>query len=159
MKKNKIIFGFCFLIFISSLAILILNKFEIVINYSESLPYKFVVIDKEKKPKNKGDITVFYVFDSKQLGVKKIKFIKIFGGSTGSYILVKDNKIFIDNSFIGTIKEYSKNNQKLNPISSQIISTQKYFFYSPHPDSFDSRYQEIGLIDEKNIVGTAIFAY
>jgi len=159
MKKIKIIFGFCFLIFFSSLVFLILRKFEIVINYSESLSYKFVVIDKAKKPINKGQIAVFYVFDNKQLGVKKIKFIKILGGSAGSSILVNDNKIFIDNNFIGIIKEYSKNNQKLNSISSQIIPAQKYFFYSPHPDSFDSRYQEIGLIDEKNIVGTAIFAY
>ena len=57
------------------------------------------------------------------------------------------------------MKEKSKKNQKLTAIQSQIISKQKYFFYSLHQDSFDSRYQEIGLIDEKNIVGTAIFAY
>ena len=157
--NNKIILPICGFLFGFLCLIIALKKYEIVVNYSESLPYKFVIIDKSKKPTKKGQIAVFYVLNNKELAVEKIKFIKIYGGSEGSEILLKNNKIFVDDFLIGEVKEKSKKNQKLTAIQSQIISKQKYFFYSLHQDSFDSRYQEIGLIDEKNIVGTVIFAY
>ncbi len=57
------------------------------------------------------------------------------------------------------IKNKSRNNQALSAIDKKIIGEHQYFAYAPHKDSFDSRYNEIGLIDEKNIVGTAIFAF
>lgn len=48
---------------------------------------------------------------------------------------------------------------RLHAIESGKIPAHKFFAYTPHKDSFDSRYQEIGLIDEKDIIGTAILTF
>ncbi len=137
----------------------IINRFEIVVNYSDSLPYHFVIIDKKLIPTKREQIFVFYVYDNKQLGNKKIKFIKKIAGLPFDKIIIDNKKIFVANKFIGVIKNKSRNNQALSAIDKKIIGEHQYFAYAPHKDSFDSRYNEIGLIDEKNIVGTAIFAF
>ena len=74
--NNKIILPICGFLLGFLCLIIALKKYEIVVNYSESLPYKFVIIDKSKKPTKKGQIAVFYVLNNKELAVEKIKFIK-----------------------------------------------------------------------------------
>ncbi len=71
----------------------IINRFEIVVNYSDSLPYHFVIIDKKLIPTKREQIFVFYVYDNKQLGIKKIKFIKKIAGLPFDKIII-DNKKF-----------------------------------------------------------------
>jgi conjugal transfer pilin signal peptidase TrbI len=36
-----------------------------------------------------------------------------------------------------------------------MIPQGKYFVWTPHIDSYDSRYDEIGLVDERTIIGVA----
>lgn len=92
-----------------------------------------------------------------------------------------EKEIYVNGKYIGVVKPYSKKlleelesyrNDKtkdinkfsarefgLHSIEPGIIPEHKFFAYTPHKNSFDSRYKEIGLIDEKNIIGVAIFAY
>ncbi len=44
-------------------------------------------------------------------------------------------------------------------VSAGTIPPHKFFAYTPHKDSFDSRYNDLGLIDAKDIIGTAIVAF
>jgi hypothetical protein len=37
-----------------------------------------------------------------------------------------------------------------------VIPEGQVFLYSPHPKSFDSRYQEVGLVQVSDLEGTAI---
>jgi conjugal transfer pilin signal peptidase TrbI len=135
------------------------TKYEIVRNYSESLPYHFVVVKKGEVPNKKDQIFVFYVRDNPLLKVSKIKFIKLAGGLPGDTIDVRKKEIFINRNSIGLIKPYSKKGDSLNAVASGKIPQGKFFAYTPHKDSFDSRYKEIGLINEKDIIGVAIFAF
>lgn len=186
----------------------ILQNYQIVMNHSESLPYHFVIIKKNKIPTKKNEVFVFVVKNDPLLKVKKVNFIKLVGGLPGDLIEIKGGEIFIDGKktkfsantndketdmfvyhalkypsqevekvkeskkleikdlqiyvagkLIGNIKAYSKKNIPLHPLETKIIPKNKFFAYSPHIDSYDSRYQEIGLIDEKDIIGTAIFAF
>lgn len=149
-------------VFLALLGIWIIPaNFEIVPNYSESLPYRIVLVKKGRMPTKKDQAFVFYVKNNPQLGVEKIKFIKLVGGLSGDKIEVKGgDEVFVDGRLIGVAKAYSKKQQKLHAITSDtVIPEHKVFAYTPHKDSFDSRYQEIGLIDEKDIVGTVIFTF
>jgi type IV secretory pathway protease TraF len=206
-SSKKLIIGTS-IVFLALLGIWIIPaNFEIVPNYSESLPYKRVLVKKGRMPAKKDQAFVFYVRNNSQLGVEKIKFIKLVGGLPGDKIEVKggdvyfdnkksvikendvltqedifhaaqftklvdpeefkkrkitvvDKEVFVDGHLIGVAKAYSKKQQKLHAITSDIVIPEhKVFAYTPHKDSFDSRYQEIGLIDEKDIVGTVIFTF
>ncbi len=195
-------------------------NFEIVPNYSESLPYKLVLVKKGLIPSKRDQVFVFYVRDNRQLGVEKIKFIKLVGGLPGDKIearggeifmgkemlphfqddvlthddffytinlaklsdpegfkkkdiTILDKEIHIAGRLIGVAKPYAKKVEelikmksdfdakefRLHAIESGKIPAHKFFAYTPHKDSFDSRYQEIGLIDEKDIIGTAILTF
>ena len=158
-KKNKIIFGILIIFLLGISARIIPAKYEIVRNYSESLPYRFVVVKKGAMPSKKDQIFVFYVRNNPLLKVSKIKFIKLVGGLPGDVIGVHNKEIFINKNSIGLIKSHSKKGEVLNAVVSGKIPQGKFFAYTPHKDSFDSRYKEIGLINEKDIIGVAIFAF
>jgi type IV secretory pathway protease TraF len=44
----------------------------------------------------------------------------------------------------------------ITPTQDQVIPEGQVFLYSPHPKSFDSRYQEVGLVQVSDLEGTAI---
>ncbi len=158
-KRNKIIVGILVIFLLGICAWVAPAKYEIVRNYSESLPYHFVVVKKGVKPSKKDQIFVFYVRDNPLLKVSKIKFIKLVGGLPGDVIDVHKKEIFINKNSIGLIKPYSKKGEPLHAVASSKIPQGKFFAYTPHKDSFDSRYKEIGLINEKDIIGVAFFAF
>lgn len=222
-KPNKKSAAGILIVFFAIVAIWVIPaNFEIVPNYSESLPYKWVLVKKGLIPSKRDQVFVFYVRDNKQLGVEKIKFIKLVGGLSGDELEVRggdfvvgdkilqgeelgddsmyhairfeeitnpdyfqkkgfritDKEVYVNGKSIGIVKPFSKKllpalefarNKKeekfsikefsLNAIDAGKIPTHKFFAYTPHKDSFDSRYQEIGLIDEKDIIGTAILTF
>lgn len=222
MKKlNKKLAAGILIVFFAIVAIWVIPaNFEIVPNYSESLPYKWVLVKKGLIPTKRDQVFVFYVRDNKMLGIDKIKFIKLVGGLPGDElevrggevyydgievkdennefdfyynfnlarishpqelekrkVTIKDKEVIINGKLVGAVKpfttkfeNYAKNypnlqgkfgddNYRLHAIPSGVIPSRKFFAYTPHKDSFDSRYQEIGLIDEKDIIGTAILAF
>jgi len=158
-KRNKIIVGRLIIFLLGACACLIPTKFEIVRNYSKSLPYHFVVVKKGVVPSKKDQVFVFYVRDNPLLKVSKIKFIKLVGGLPGDEIITNEREVYIAGRFIISAKTHSLKGLPLTIINSGQIPTHKFFAYTPHKDSFDSRYKEIGLINEKDIIGVALFAF
>lgn len=156
-----------------------ISGYEYVLNHSESLPLKAIIIKKNKLPVDKGDIFVFYVRNSSAYQSKEVKFIKMLGGSAGDVITIKASEtsktsetlkteesakssfetLLVNGVEIGKIKTESLKGMALHPISEGIIPPHKFFAYTTHSDSYDSRYSEIGLIDEKDIIGTAVFVF
>ncbi|NBV06282.1 MAG: hypothetical protein EBS06_03480 [Proteobacteria bacterium] len=89
-------------------------------------------------------------------------------------ITIEDREVFVAGKPIGIVKPFTKKFEnflksssgkkygekyELHPIEIDVIPSKKFFAYTPHKDSFDSRYQEIGLIDEKDIIGTAVLTF
>jgi len=222
-KKNKIIAGILIIFLLGIFAWVLPTKYEIVRNYSESLPYHFVIVKKGVVPNKRDQVFVFYVRNNEMLGVEKVKFIKLVGGLPGDIvenkggnvffdkkiypdikkpkpftkeerfyiasliklthpeelqkkkIKIEDREIFVAGKSIGVVKpftkkfedfaqafpnnEYEGKNYKLHPLRIKKIGEHQFFAYTPHKDSFDSRYKEIGLINEKDIIGVAVFAF
>jgi conjugal transfer pilin signal peptidase TrbI len=61
--------------------------------------------------------------------------------------------VFINGKYVATAKEQSKQGIPLTVIANQVIPDKHYFGAVKHKDSYDSRYQELGLIDEKDLIG------
>ncbi len=159
VARRKYIIIAAYAIAMSSLALWIFLNFAVVINHSDSLPIKGVVIMKNKKPTNRGDIFVFWVKNN-SFYKQDVKFIKKLGGGEKDIIQVTtDNRVYVSSVERGTAKKTSLTGLPLNVIAAQAIPKGKFYAYGEHKDSFDSRYQEIGLIDEKDIIGTAIFVF
>jgi len=72
--------------------------------------------------------------------------IKIVAGLPGDHISFKNDKIYINGYACGEVKKISPSGMSLNPISEGIIPDGYVFMQGLHPDSFDSRYHEFGLV-------------
>jgi type IV secretory pathway protease TraF len=95
--------------------------------------------------------------DGKLIGEEKDVNLKAV--ATNSEIEWKYREVFVGDKLIGVAKTHSLKGAPLEIITSGVIPAHKFFAYTPHKDSFDSRYQDLGLVDEKDIIGTAIVAF
>ncbi|MEI6627995.1 MAG: signal peptidase I [Alphaproteobacteria bacterium] len=119
---------------------------------TDSLPQRYFVQLPNIKPQ-KGDLTVVYN------GFYKGKIIKRIIGVAGDQISTDGNgNIFINQQKIGRAHEHTnmQSGLTLTTIKPQIIPEGRVFLYSPHPRSFDSRYQEVGLVPVSDLEGKAV---
>ena len=116
---------------------------------TDSLPQRYFVQLPNIKPK-KGDLTVVYN------GFYKGKIIKRIIGVAGDQISTDGHgNIFINQQKIGRAHEHTniQSGLTLTTIKPQVIPEGRVFLYSPHPRSFDSRYQEVGLVPVSDLEG------
>ena len=113
------------------------------LNASSSLPQTLFLATRFPPPFAKGQIVSI---DHPTLG---LPVGKIVGGMPGDCISISDNVLFLNEKEIGKIQAISKSGKTYSPINEGIIEEGSYFVYTPHPDSFDSRYAEFGLIREE----------
>lgn len=134
-------------------------RYRIVVNHDGSLPINGVVIKVGQIPTKNDEIFVFNVKNNPHFKSRKIQFIKLIGGFAGDQIKVREREVYVADRPIGFAKTHSRKGVQLTITEEQVIPSQKFFAYTPHKDSFDSRYKDIGLIDEKDIIGTAILTF
>jgi conjugal transfer pilin signal peptidase TrbI len=136
-------------------------NFQLVVNRSESLPIRSVLILKGKLPNKIDQIFVFKVKNNKHYPSQEKEFIKLAAGFAGDEIKVKlpEREVYVTERLIGLAKAYSLMGLPLTMIEGGTIPPHKFFAYTPHKDSLDSRYQDLGLVDEKDIIGTAIATF
>lgn len=156
IKRFKI--SFILLILAIGVIIFMIKGYLIIINRSDSLAFKWVLIEKGRMPSKKGDIFAFWT-DGGGLYRDKRIFVKKLVSNKGSLIKIDGDEVNIDGVFMGRIKKYLSSGRELNAIEQKIVKKGQYFAFAPHPKSFDSRYKEIGLINEKDIIGIAIFIF
>jgi len=123
------------------------------LNISDSLPGYFYVTDLSATPE-KGDVVLFQP-PVNEFFHENLLFMKIVVGSSGDEILVNNRVVYLSGKEIGVVKDESKSGKKLFPIESQIIKKGMFFMWTPHKDSYDSRYNSIGLINENSILGVS----
>jgi len=109
-------------------------------NRSSSLPYTLFFTHKFNQISEGMYVIIDHPKYSSCIGKKII-------GRAGDFIEVKNSHVFINGRVIGEARKQSTNGTALHPISSGLIPPGFVFAYAPHPDSFDSRYEEFGLIN------------
>ena len=155
----KVLYGTGFLVGILAFVFLVL-KMAVgypIRNITESLPYKVFWISYSKSNLKIDDMVIF----NKTIQGNKASetVIKIIKGVGGDRIDVIKGKVFVNRRCLGKIFPRQGNGNKLTPIDSMIIPQGMYFVWTPHPESFDSRYKEMNLIPEDFIEGRAYVVY
>ena len=147
--KNWLIAGACFLMILEAFRTLVDNV-HVVINRTDSLPIKAFVHLRHQVP-HKGDYTLV---SSSRYGRRLVKRVIAEAGETISYD--KEGTLYVGTQEVGKPKHLSKTGQILTPIKEQVIPEGHVFLYAPHQDSFDSRYEELGLIHQNALQGRAV---
>lgn len=132
--------------------------FKVGFNATESLPEKMYLISKWEKSVVKGQYIAFKWHGGGPYG-KGWEFIKIVRGVPGDVVRFEGQKVFINDQFVAEAKTHSKHGQPLQRGPEGVIPPGKFFVFTPHKDSLDSRYGMAGWIDESAIVGKAYGIY
>lgn len=123
-------------------AIFFFETTKVSLNGSQSLPYKVFVSFKGMSFK-RGDLVL--IVGHKPKYFPPVSLIKRVVGMEGDSIApyLKDLKI----------KTKTRRGQPLNPLKAKSVPKGYVFVQADHPDSFDSRYEEFGLVKVESIWG------
>ncbi len=83
-------------------------------------------------------------------------FIKILKGKEGDIIEDKEDRIFIRGEYIGFTLSETIDGMSLHKIKERIVPQGYVFVAGTNPRSFDSRYEEFGLVPESKIMGKTL---
>lgn len=135
------------------LSIWFICHYQLAWNITDSLPEKLFLIEVGKLPQ-KEDYVMFYAPGSSTLkqGETVIKIVK---GIFEDEVSQESQNFYINGEKTAVAKTHSLKGRILQTGPTGKIPFGKYFVWTPHLDSYDSRYAEIGWIDESLIVGVA----
>jgi len=142
----------CFLIALGTIS-LASHHVNIVYNHTDSLPHRLFLQVKHLKPK-RGDYTCLM---SPWYGRRVIK--KVVGMAGDRLVYDKGGNLWVNTLWmgralkIGKQKKRAKDGRQLTPIKPGVIPAGKVFVVGDHERSFDSRYEELGLIPEAALQG------
>ncbi len=125
-------------------------KTALLFSKSESLPHKIYFLIKGISWE-KGDLVAIKNFHTQY--TKNQHFTKKIVGVAGDVVTIEGKHVLVNGIKYARLKEKTKNNKKLTPAIAKTIPQQYFFVIATHDDSFDSRYQEFGLVRENYIEG------
>lgn len=123
---------------------------DIIISETDSHPKHYFLHLPYCEPRLYNHTVIF----SQWYGKKIIK--QIVGVEGDKVWYTNDGCLWVNDRKIGFLKLYSQKNQVLTPILTQFIPEGYVFVYSDHEWSFDSRYQELGLVPISALKGKVI---
>lgn len=116
------------------------EQVNLVKNHTDSMLERYFVQLLKIVPK-KGDITMVYSPWYQGNLIKRII------GVEGDKVHVDSRgKVYVNQQFVGKPQRHANDGRVLTPIKECVIPKGYVFLYAPHPKSFDSRYQEVGLV-------------
>ncbi len=137
------------------IALMLSPGYRLGINGTESLPGVLYLVLKAEPPDTRGDLVAFYPPENR-FYPKGMFFIKQAMGMPGDEVTRKGQDFYINGEFIATAKTHSRSGKPLQPGPAGVIPDGHYFVWTPHPDSYDSRYEDIGWISKDRVIGRAV---
>jgi len=128
----------------------------ILFNWTPSLPYRIVLVDRGPAPLGRGDLIV-YAFDGEAAdrdypGLKRQPFFKRIVGVAGDVVTVDGRDVFINGLHVGRAKTHTFDRRPLEPIAPAVIPPGHVYVQGSSADSFDSRYRSSGLVSTADVV-------
>ena len=145
------------LVSLVAVVVLFYDNFCFAKNITPSLPQKYWLIAKGKTPK-RGNYICFTLSEEtakKNNLPSSIKFTKQVIGVEGDNITLKNRDFYINDKYVATAKTHSLKGEPLTPSSEGVLGKGQYYVFTPHKDSFDSRYQKMGWVNQEQIIGVA----
>ena len=149
--KGGLIKGFIF--FLGSLVVVstALDQVRIVYSPSDSLPYRTFLELKHIKP----GVGQYAYFECPWYGGRVIK--KIVGREGDTITYDAAGNLWIKGKIkVGKLLQQSKDGRLLTPVKTGVVPKGMVFVKGEHERSFDSRYEELGLIPEKALGGRVL---
>lgn len=153
-RKREICVKFLTAILGFGLSLVLISIFcsqaNFLISETNSLPQHYFLQLRHLEPR-RNDYTVIF---SPWYGQKVVKQILGISGDRVWY----DSKgaLFINEQMVGVPRMRATDGRRLTPIDAQTIAKGFVFLYATHPQSFDSRYQEFGLVATSSLGGRVI---
>ena len=123
-------------------------------NVTDSLPGRVYLIVKVQKP-GQGDKVAFYPPKTPYYP-QGIFFTKILLGMPGDVVSHQGRDVYLNSKKIGTAVPFDRaRHRPLEMAPAGVIPAGHYFVWTPHPRSYDSRYADIGLVSDAQILGRA----
>ena len=158
-KRVKIYIVLCLIL--GAVSVFFINMFNdnyvLGLNTTKSLPGTLFIIDKNEAP-SRGDFVGFNYKGHKDYYPKGTIFVKIMSGVPGDEVKVKASECLeyvVNNVSYGCIQEHSTYGKTLSIGPVGIIPKHYYAVQGTHVDSFDSRYGEVGWINDSETLGKA----
>lgn len=126
--------------------------FMIGLNATESLNGTLFIVVKGSIPE-RGQLIAFW--PPKNDFYNSSWFTKTVGGVGGDKVTTDGQSFFVNGNYIGNAKTKAKNGALLDAGPVGIVCPNCFFVFTTHPDSFDSRYEQIGWIPQSNVIGRA----
>lgn len=147
--RQKVIYGLLFLVPIACACFMsFVLGYRVLINTTNSLPHTFYVMNPKKGGIQRGDYIAFthdatsFVVVKKVLGVEGDRIHK---NTSGVSLSASEPTL--------CVKEKRSDGSPLTPIQSDEVAEKTVFVAGSHRDSFDSRYQEFGLVPLQQVRG------
>jgi len=122
--------------------------YRVLINTTTSLPHTFYLTNPKQALIKRGDYIAFTHAASPQLIVKRVIGIEgddILKTAQSAYIKGCEQKLFL--------KEKRSDGSVLTAVNADVVPEKTFFVAGSHDGSFDSRYQEFGLIPLAKVRG------
>lgn len=137
-----------------ALAAWLKNHYEIWLNETDSLPGLAYLITKGPATFKRGDLIAFRGGPNKRYP-DGFPWVKIVAGVGGDRVAATNGWYYVNDRRIGWAKPRTRFGELLAPGPTGVIPPGHYFIYTPHRDSYDSRYADIGWIKPEQVVGRA----
>ncbi|MCE2993415.1 MAG: S26 family signal peptidase [Alphaproteobacteria bacterium] len=125
---------------------------SIAINTTDSLKHKVFLVVKDVLPDSYED---YVMFKAPANGLYNDSFLKKVGGLEGDFVWRDGRTYYVNDNPIGKAKQQSKKGEPAEMGSMGVLPEGKYFVYSNHEDSYDSRYKKIDWVDKSDVIGVA----
>jgi len=138
--------------FLTSLVIVstALEQVTVVYSPSDSLPYRVFLEFRGLKPQ----VGHYAYFTSPWYGGRVIK--KIAGKEGDAMAYDDQGNLWVGNQKIGKSQPVAKDGRGITPIQAGTIHKGRVFMKGEHERSFDSRYEELGLVPEASLGGRVL---
>ncbi len=122
-------------------------------NFSTSLPGSLYVTVRDRLPQP-GDLVTYrwpggFGYPQGSLFHKRV------AGRAGDAISWQADRVSVAGVPLGRALARTRDARPLAPLAAATVSPGHYFVHTAHPQSFDSRYANHGLVSREQIVGTA----
>lgn len=128
--------------------------YRITVSMTDSLPAHFYLLHIGQVPK-RGDIAAYFAPANRFYPETRAGYMKIARGVAGDIVRCENHHFSINGEIVGVAKPMALNGLPLWPGPTGVLPPDEYFFWTPHPDSFDSRYSDVGWIRRSQVIGVA----
>lgn len=131
----------------------------LLFNWTPSLPYHVAWLTRDVSTLNRGDF-VLYAFSGKASadypGLANQPFFKLVAGLPGDQVRVDGRNVWVGDEYVGFAKLKTSDGRPLSPIKASAVPEGFLYVRGTSMDSFDSRYDEAGLVSRRALIGKVV---